>query len=181
MLAKASNGPKLDDQVRTAERMQDEESPVKASIVAKVGAFVVAGTCLLCAGAVSAQTPAPAQTTASTDQAATSSEPLKLQLPNQDSQPWPQAGGQDSPGEYYGDNGKDENDQGVEVHGSVTTGIGYSKGYGTSQMNAIELHISKPYGDGKTFDMHINAEHTKGPGFSPYRYPYGGYYGPRYP
>lgn len=156
---------------------------MKAFIVAKIGVFVAAGTCLLYAGAASAQTPAPAA--AATDpvaaSSATDSAPLKLQLPNQDSQPWPQAGGEDSPGEYFGDNGKDEDDQGVEVHGSVTTGIGYSKGYGTSQMNALELHISKPYGDGKTFDMHINAEQTKGPGFSPYRYPYGGYYGPRYP
>lgn len=154
---------------------------MKAFIVASFAVVAVAGASLACSA--SAQTPEPAQETASAqaDQTATSA-PLKLQLPNPaDSQPWPQAGGQDSPGVYYGDNGEDDGDDGVEVHGSVTTGIGYSKGYGTSRMNAMELHISKPYGDGKSLDMHIHAEQTKGPGFSPYRYPYGGYYGPRYP
>lgn len=153
---------------------------MKAPSIANVGALAAAGTFLLCASVALAQTPAAEQSTASAqaDQAATTA-PLKLQLPEQGS--WPQAGGADSPGVYYGDHDEDDYDNGVQVHGSVTTGIGYSKGYGTSTMNAVELHISKPYGDGKTFDMHIHAEKTDGPGFSPYGYgyPYGGY-GPRY-
>lgn len=152
---------------------------MKAFIIASARAVAAAGVVLLCAPAASAQTSAPAQDAASApaDQAAASA-PLKLQLPDPGSQPLPLAGGEDSPGEYYGDHGKD--DDGVSVHGSFTTGVGYSKGYGTSTLNAAELHISKQYGDGKTVDMHINVEKTKGPGFSPYGYPYGGYYGPRY-
>lgn len=156
--------------------MQDEEPIVNTAIAAKVGALVAAGTLLLCAGVASAQTAEPAQqapASAPIDQASTSA-PLKLQVPDS----W--AGGADSPGVYYGDHGDGEDDNGVQVHGSVTTGIGYSKGYGTSTMNAVDLHLSKPYGDGKTFDMKIHLEKSKGPGFSPYSYPYGGYYGPRY-
>lgn len=156
--------------------MQDEDSTVKAFISAKAQAVAAAGAVFLCAGVAFAQTAAPAQDTTSVDPAATTA-PLKLQIP-EGSQPWPQAGGEDSPGEYFGDHGEDDN--GVSVHGSFTTGVGYSKGYGTSTLNAAELHISKQYDDGKTVDMHINVEKTKGPGFSPYGYPYGGYYGPRY-
>lgn len=140
-------------------------------------AHAVAAAVLLCATAASAQNTAAGQDGAPIDPA-TASAPLKLQLPDPGSQPLPLAGGEDSPGEYYGDHGKD--DDGVSVHGSFTTGVGYSKGYGTSTLNAAELHISKRYDDGKTVDMHINVEKTKGPGFSPYAYPYGGYYGPRY-
>lgn len=157
--------------------MQDEESTVKAFTNARV--LAAAGACFLCAGVALAQTAAPAQETAPVraDPPATDP-PLKLQLPDPGSEAWPQAGGADSPGVYYGDHGED--DDAVQVHGSFTTGVGYSKGYGTSTVNAAELHISKQYDDGKTFDMHINVEKTKGPGFSPYGYPYGGYYGPRY-
>lgn len=174
MLAKAFHGPQLDARANRR-RMPYEEPAVKAFIIANARAVAAAGAVFLCAGAASAQTGASAQDTAPVDQP-TASAPLKLQVP--DSQPWPQAGGADSPGVYYGDHGED--DDGVSVHGSFTTGVGYSKGYGTSTLNAAELHISKQYDDGKTVDMHINVEKTTGPGFSPYGYPYGGYYGPRY-
>lgn len=159
--------------------MQDEEPVVNPAIVVKIAALVAAGS-LLSAGAALAQTAAPAQAPASTQSSqASTGEPLKLQVPD----PW--AGGADSPGVYFGDHGDDKDGKdpnAAEVHGSVTTGIGYSKGYGTSTMSAVDLQISKPYGDGKTFDMQIHLEKTKGPGFSPYSYgyPYGGYYGPRY-
>lgn len=157
--------------------MQHEEPAVKPFVIATARAVAAAGVVLLCASAASAQVTVAEQGAAPIDPV-TASAPLKLQLPDPGSQPLSLAGGEDSPGEYYGDHGKD--DDGVSVHGSFTTGVGYSKGYGTSTLNAAELHISKQYDDGKTVDMHINVEKTKGPGFSPYAYPYGGYYGPRY-
>ena len=158
---------------------------MKVVNVPSVGVLLAAGL-TFCAGLAQAQNSASTQTPqAQADQAATA--PLKLDVPPPDLQAQPLAGGTDSPGVYYGDHsgaGKDEgddndNDNKTQVHGSFTTGIGYSKGYGTSTMNAGELHISKQYDDGKTFDMQINVQQSKGPGFSPYGY-YGGYYGPRY-
>lgn len=156
---------------------------MKAFVVPSVGVLLTAGV-FFCAGLAQAQTSASTQTPSTqTDQTVTTA-PLKLDVPPPDLQAQPLAGGTDSPGVYYGDHsgaadkdGGDDNK--TQVHGSFTTGIGYSKGYGTSTMNAAELHISKQYDDGKTFDMQINVEQTKGPGFSPYGY-YGGYYGPRY-
>ncbi len=157
---------------------------MKAFTVVNVSA-ILAASAFLCAGVVVAQTPASAQAALPVQASeSASTAPLELQLPPQDpplSRPF---GGADSPGEYYGDHsggdrsgdGGDGSDKSVQVHGSFTTGVGYSKGYGTSTTNAADLNISKQYDDGKTVDMHIHLEQSKGPGF----YPYGGYYGPRY-
>ena len=128
-------------------------------------------------------------------------EPLDLRVPEQPNpyatKPGPQ---RDPPGTYYGDtSGKPASSRFTEaeviddgkakVWGSFTTGIGHSKGYGTSHYNAAEVNVSKSFGEGessKTFNLQINVEQGDGPAFggpafgghSPYPYyghdiPYG--------
>lgn len=59
----------------------------------------------------------------------------------------------------------------TSVHGSFTTGIGYSKAYGNSTVNAAELDVNKQYDNGKTLNLHIEALHSKGlPDVSPRDY-----------
>lgn len=95
----------------------------------------------------------------------------------------------DPPGTYYGDtsgrptsSGHDEaevDDGKARVWGSFTTGIGHSKGYGTSHFNAAEINVSKSFGDGErnnSINLQINVEQGDGPAFGgPYAYPYYGY------
>jgi len=68
---------------------------------------------------------------------------------------------------YYGD------DDGDGVSGSVTTGIGYSKGHGRSTYNAANLNLCKTTyndeGKPRTFNLDINVSRSDGPGY---------YYGP---
>jgi len=134
--------------------------------------ILIAASLSLCAGFAFAQTPAPAPKAAQAP-------PLDLQVPTEDPANSSAAGGADSPGAYYGDVSGNDADKATTVHGSFTTGIGYSKGYGTSTMNAAELDISSQYGDGKTFDMRINVEQSRGlpGGYYGYgsRYRYRGY------
>jgi hypothetical protein len=139
---------------------------MKALIVASAAALFA------CMGAALAQAPQPSAAAPAQAGQAAATAPLKLDLPAADLQAPSQAEEADAPGVYYGDDGSDDS---VQVHGSFTTGIGYSKGYGTSTMNAAEVHVSKQYDDGKTFDMQINLQQSKGPGFYPY-----GYYGAPY-
>ncbi|MEP7041948.1 MAG: hypothetical protein ABI843_02730 [Dokdonella sp.] len=131
----------------------------------------------LFAGWATAQTPtlapAPAAMSATPPAAAA---PLDLRVPVADPANSTAAGGADTPGAYYGDVSGNDVDNAAQIHGSFTTGIGYSKGYGSSTMNAAELDISKQDGDGNRFDVHINVEQSRGPGFGGYE----GYYGPRY-
>lgn len=72
---------------------------------------------------------------------------------------------------YYGD------DDGDGVSGSVTTGIGYSKGHGRSTYNAANLNLCKTTyddeGKPRTFNFNINVDRYDGPGG--YYGPYGGY------
>lgn len=91
----------------------------------------------------------------------------------------------DAPGTYYGDTsgrpsrrGWDEpaveDDGTAKVWGSFTTGIGHTKGYGTSHYNAAEVNVSKSFGDGErpnAFNLQIRVEQGDGPGFGG-RYPY---------
>ena len=68
----------------------------------------------------------------------------------------------DLPNETEADDGK------AKVWGSFTTGIGHTKGYGTSHYNAAEVNVSKSFGDGessKTFNLQINVEQGDGPAF----------------
>lgn len=126
-----------------------------------------------------------------------SAEQLDLRLPEQ---PDPYATEsdppRDAPGTYYGDtSGRPassgpaetaaDDDGKVRVWGSFTTGIGQSKGYGTSHFNAAEINVSKSFDDGErknSINLQINVEQGDGPAFGrPYPYPYYGYdthYGP---
>lgn len=86
----------------------------------------------------------------------------------------------DPPGKFYGDTdgGPGRGSAGVattqpdapQVWGSVSTGIGYSKGYGNSHWSAADINVSKAYGEGgrNRVDLHINVEQSDGPGFGPY-------------
>jgi hypothetical protein len=74
------------------------------------------------------------------------------------------------------DDAEHDGRRGPQLHGSVTAGIGYSKGYGTSTMEAADLDISGQSDSGRTYDVQIHVMQSKGLGFGPYN----GYYGPRY-
>jgi len=100
---------------------------------------------------------------------------------------------QDAPGTYYGDKsgprprprtddgpGTYITDDKLNVSGSVSTGIGYSKGYGNSHYNAATLNLNKNYttDEGKTRGVNVNihVSEGKGPGFlGPWDGPYGGF------
>ena len=88
----------------------------------------------------------------------------------------------DAPGTYYGDHsgrGLDKNkpaaevvDDKLQVHGTVSAGIGYSKAYGNSNWQAVDLNLGKNYntdeGNTRRFDMNIHL--SKGDGVGPYGY-----------
>ena len=99
--------------------------------------------------------------------AQSNAETLDLTLPNAS------AYANDAPGTWYGD------DDGDGVSGSVTTGIGYSKGHGRSTYNAANLNLCKTTyndeGKPRTFNFNINIDRYDGPGGS--YGPYGGYPG----
>lgn len=168
---------------QVVEQQHKRESVVKNAIIVGLHILLAAGAGA-CASMATAQTPATTRVADPVPAGVSApSAPLELQLPPVEQHTSRPFGGADSPGVYYGDHG--DHDEGADdaqdpyaaqVHGSFTTGIGYSKGFGTSTMNAAELNVSKQYDDGKRVDVHIHLEQGKGPGF----YPYGGYYGPRY-
>lgn len=97
-----------------------------------------------------AQTPAPAAS-------------LDLQVPATQNASPASATPADEPGKYYGDvggNGAAQSD--AQVSGSFSTGVGYAKGFGTSFSNAADLNVSKQYGDGNTFNLHIDVSRSTG-------------------
>ena len=115
--------------------------------------------------------------------------PLDLRVPEPAAAPaaTDTAAKSDPPGTYYGDtSGRPsrrawdepavEDDGTAKVWGSFTTGIGHTKGYGTSHYNAAEVNVSKSFGDGErpnAFNLQIRVEQGDGPGFGgPYPYPY---------
>ena len=94
----------------------------------------------------------------------------------------------DAPGTYYGDHSgrglsKKDNSPGAEVmddklqvHGAVSAGIGYSKAYGNSNWQAVDLNLGKNYntdeGQSRRVNLNIHMSKSEGPG--PYGYgPYG--------
>ncbi|WP_141455756.1 hypothetical protein [Pseudoxanthomonas sp. z9] len=118
---------------------------------------------------------------------AQSAESLDLTLPR------PALYSADPPGTYYGDtSGRparalrpapvarnacgtpvDEDDGKVDVSGSVATGIGYTKGYGSSHWNAANINLCKSYnndeGESRAFNLNIGVSRYDGPGFHGYR------------
>ena len=53
-------------------------------------------------------------------------------------------------------------DTDTAVHGSFTTGIGYSKNFGNSTYNAAELDVSKQTDSGRVVDLHIGVQRSTG-------------------
>jgi hypothetical protein len=116
--------------------------------------------------------------------------PLDLRVPEPAAAPaaTDAAAKSDPPGTYYGDtSGRPsrrawdepavEDDGKAKVWGSLTTGIGHTKGYGTSHYNAAEVNVSKSFGEGESpnaFNLQIRVEQGDGPGV-------GGYYPSPYP
>lgn len=92
----------------------------------------------------------------------------------------------DAPGTYYGDHsgrglakkdsspGAEVMDDKLQVHGTVSAGIGYSKAYGNSNWQAVDLNLGKNYntdeGESRRVNLNIHMSKSEGPG------PYG--YGP---
>jgi hypothetical protein len=60
-----------------------------------------------------------------------------------------------TPGEYAADTE-------TSVHGSVSTGVGYSKAFGRSTVNTADLDLTKRTDSGRTLDMHISVLHATG-------------------
>lgn len=70
------------------------------------------------------------------------------------------------------DSAASERKHGPEVHGSVTAGIGYSSGFGTTTFEAADVDISGQTDSGRDVGVRIHVQQSKGPGYGPY----GGYY-----
>lgn len=89
---------------------------------------------------------------------------LDLQVPpSQDVSTANTAKAADAPGKYYGDvGGKGDARSDTQISGSFSTGIGYAKGFGTGISSAAELDVSKQYGDGKVFNLHIDVSQSHG-------------------
>ena len=120
---------------------------------------------------------ASAQSSSDSTQAVQPAAPLQLQVPAQAVSAAPAAETSDNAVVDAQDNAADDADgkRGAQVHGAFTAGIGYSKGYGTSTLQAADLDISDESDSGNTYAVRLHVEKTKGLGFGPY----GGYYGPR--
>lgn len=95
----------------------------------------------------------------------------------------------DAPGTYYGDHsgrglprknaaGTEVVDDKLQVNGTVSTGIGYSKAFGNSHWSAVDLNLGKNYSndEGKTRRFDLNIHLSQGEGAGPYGYGPG--YGP---
>lgn len=62
-------------------------------------------------------------------------------------------------------------DTATSVHGSFTSGVGYSKGFGNSTVNAAELDVTKRYDSGRTLDLQIGVLRSTGvPTVTPHDY-----------
>ena len=77
---------------------------------------------------------------------------LDLRLPRP-----PDAGAQvgTTPDEYAADTA-------TSVHGSVTSGIGYSKAYGNSTVNAADIDVNKQFDNGRALNLHIDVLRSTG-------------------
>jgi len=97
--------------------------------------------------------------------AQTQPSPLDLRLPR----PPDAAQVGTTPDEYAADTA-------TSVHGTVTSGIGYSKAYGNSTVNAAEVDVNKQFDNGRALNLHIDVLRSTGlPGPLPRDYV------PRYP
>lgn len=95
----------------------------------------------------------------------------------------------DAPGTFYGDHSgrglrKDNGnspvvDEKLQVHGAVSAGIGYSRAYGNSNWQTVDLNLGKNItnDEGKTRRVDLNIHMSKGEGVGPYGYGPGPWYG----
>ena len=97
----------------------------------------------------------------------------------------------DAPGTYYGDHsgrgldkkdslGAQVMDDKLQVHGMVSAGIGYSKAYGNSNWQAVDLNLGKNYNtdEGESRRVNLNIHLSKSEGAGPYGYGPGPGFGP---
>lgn len=93
--------------------------------------------------------------------AQTAPQPLDLRLPQPPDAPALGGAHEVSPGVYV-------DDSSTSVHGSFTSGIGYSKAFGTSTIEAADLDVTHQNDDGKTMNLHIDVLRSTGvPGGMP--------------
>ncbi|MEO5558111.1 MAG: hypothetical protein ABIO49_00375 [Dokdonella sp.] len=132
--------------------------------VPRTVALVSSALCL-CASIAAAQSPPTAT--------AQTAPPLQLQVPTPPLDAVAPAGTSDNAIVDAQDSAADERAHAPKVHGSVTTGIGYSKGYGTSTTSAADLDIGGQSDSGRSYDVHLQLMQSKGPGFGYYGVPSG--------
>lgn len=83
----------------------------------------------------------------------------------------------DAPGTYYGDHSGPHakpgavaasGGDGLQVHGAVSTGIGYSKAFGNSHWSSADINLGKNYttdeGNTRRVDLNIHISQGKGAG-----------------
>jgi len=94
----------------------------------------------------------------------------------------------DAPGTYYGDHSgpaprRDTSaevvDDKLQVHGTLSTGIGYSKAFGNSHWSSADINLGKNYNtdEGKTRRVDLNIHVSQGKGAGPFGYGPGPWYG----
>ena len=103
---------------------------------------------------------------------------LNLDLPSNSNAAEPNASSttaNDPPGTYYGDvGGNGAPDTTTKVSGSVSTMVGYAKGYGTGIANGADLNVSTQTKNGNTVNLNISVMRSNGlPGGWGYGYGYG--------
>ncbi len=88
----------------------------------------------------------------------------------------------DPPGTYYGDRSGPRprkqataataSDDTLQVHGAISTGIGYSKAFGNSHWTAADINLGKTYttdeGNSRRVDLNIHV--SQGKGAAPFGY-----------
>jgi len=96
----------------------------------------------------------------------------------------------DAPGTYYGDHSgprprqdvdtdNDSDDDGLQVHGAISTGIGYSKAFGNSHWTSADINLGKDYttDEGNTRRLDLNIHVSQGKGAGPFGYGPGPWHG----
>ena len=87
----------------------------------------------------------------------------------------------DPPGTYYGDHSGPQprrqaaaatSDDTLQVHGAISTGIGYSRALGNSHWTAADINLGKNYttDEGKTRRVDVNIHVSQGKGAGPFGY-----------
>ncbi|MCG8277930.1 hypothetical protein [Stenotrophomonas sp. NLF4-10] len=95
----------------------------------------------------------------------------------------------DAPGTYYGDHSGPRpkrdavaattHDDGLQVHGAISTGIGYSKAFGNSHWTSADINLGKDYttDEGNTRRVDLNIHISQGKGAGPFGYGPGPWHG----